>query len=799
LCCTPHLFFRSGAAASHGTVCFGREADTIVRRFNKLVSKGWVPVVLNTLVLPVSHAATPFIVSDIRIEGLQHVEATTAYSYLPIKRGDRFTDDSASNIVRRLYATGFFSDVKVSTDGDVVVVQVEERPAIATIDFAGIHEFEKDNLTKALKSVGLSAGAYYDKALIDKAEQELKHQYLTRGYYAAEVTTTVSPVDQNRVDVLFSVVEGPSAKIRQINFIGNHVFDDSTLNDEMQESAPNWFSWYTKNDLYTKDKLTGDLENVRNFYLDRGYLEFNIGSTQVQLTPDKKEMYITVAVHEGEPYTVSGIRLDGNLLDRQEELQKLVTIKAGDLFSAQKLKATTKALVQKLGDYGYAFATVNAVPQIDQVHHRVDLTLRVDPGRRIYVRHITIEGNTRTRDEVVRREMRQMEDAWFDSSRLQLSKDRINRLGYFTDVEVTTVPVEGAQDQVDIDVKVTEKPTGSLTLGVGYGSGEGPIISAGVSQDNVFGSGTSLALNVNTSSVARTLTVSQTDPYFTIDGIKRITDAYYRTTYPLYYSSTTDTSFRIVTFGVDTKFGIPFSESDMVYFGLGLEQNRLDVDATTPQSYIDYVNQFGRVSNNVPLTVGWSRDDRDSALIPSRGYYTQANLEYGTPIATTTYYKADVQAQYYYSFARGFILGFNFQGGYGNGLDGKPFPIFKNYYAGGIGSVRGYEPGSLGPRDVTTGDPIGGSRMLVGNIEMTVPLPGTGYDRTLRVFTFTDAGNVWGSEGNSIGANGLRYSYGVGLEWISPIGPLKLDYALPIVRHPGDQYQTFQFQIGTSF
>jgi outer membrane protein insertion porin family len=754
---------------------------------------------VNALIMPLSHAATPFVVRDIRVEGLQHIETSTVYSYIPIKRGDRFTDESGSDIVRQLYATGFFADVKVSADGDVVVVQVAERPAIATIDFAGIHEFDKDNLTKALKSVQLSAGAYYDKALIDKAEQELKRQYLTRGYYAADVTTTISPIDRNRVGVLFTVVEGPSAKIRQINFVGNHVFDDRTLNDEMQESAPNWFSWYTKNDLYTKDKLAGDLDNIRNFYLDRGYLEFSIESTQVQLTADRKEMYLTVSVHEGQPYTVSSIGLEGKLLDRKAELEKLVTIKAGDLFSAQKLQATTKAVVQKLGDYGYAFAMVNAVPKIDQEHHRVDLTLKVDPSRRVYIRHVTIEGNTRTRDEVVRREMRQMEDAWFDSSRLVLSKDRINRLGYFTDVEVTTVPVEGTPDQADIVVKVTEKPTGSLTLGLGYGSGDGPIISAGVSQDNVFGSGTSLALNVNTSSTARALSVSQTDPYFTIDGIKRITDAYYRTSYPLYYSSTTDTSFRVITFGADTKFGIPFSESDMVYFGLGLEQNRLDVDSTTPQSYIDYVNQFGRVSNNVPVSIGWSRDNRDSALVPSRGYYMQANAEYGTPIATTTYYKGDVQAQYYYSFARGFVLGLNFQGGYGNGLDGKPYPIFKNYYAGGIGSVRGYEPGSLGPRDVTTGDPIGGSRMLVGNIETTFPLPGTGYDRTLRVFAFVDGGNVWGNEGNSVGANGLRYSYGVGLEWISPIGPLKLDYALPIVRHAGDQYQKFQFQIGTSF
>jgi outer membrane protein insertion porin family len=408
-----------------------------------------------------------------------------------------------------------------------------------------------------------------------------------------------------------------------------------------------------------------------------------------------------------------------------------------------------------------------------------------------------VVGNTRTRDEVVRREMRQLESSWFDSNRLALSKDRVNRLGYFTDVDVTTVPVEGSPDQVDVDVKVTEKPTGAITLGAGYSSTDKVVLSAGVSQDNVFGSGTSLALNVNTAKTYRTLTVTQTDPYFTVDGIKRITDVYYRTTYPLYNFN--DTSFRIITVGADLKFGIPFSEADTVYFGVGLEQNRLDIDSSTPQSYKDYVAEFGHVVNNVPLTVGWARDDRDSALVPSRGYYLQSNGEVGTPLGGTQYYKADVQAQYYYSFARGFILGLNLQGGYGNGFAGKAYPIFKNYYAGGIGSVRGYEAGSLGPTDQTTGDPIGGSRMVVANVEMTVPLPGTGWDRTLRVFTFMDAGNVWGNEGNSTGANGLRYSYGAGLEWISPIGPLKLSLGFPVVRHTTDKYQVFQFQIGTSF
>ncbi|RQQ59390.1 outer membrane protein assembly factor BamA [Burkholderia stagnalis] len=745
-----------------------------------------------------AHAAAPFVVQDIKIEGLQRVEPGSVFAYLPIKQGDTFTDDKASEAIRALYATGFFNDVRIATQGSVVIVQVQERPAIASIDFTGTKEFDKDNLTKALRAVGLADGRYYDKALVDKAEQELKRQYLTRGFYAAEVNTTVTPVDANRVSILFAVAEGPSAKIRQINFIGNKAFKTSTLRDEMQLSTPNWFSWYTKNDLYSKEKLTGDLEAVRSYYLNRGYLEFNIESTQVSISPDKKDMYMTVTLHEGEPYTVSGIKLAGNLLDREAELNKLIKIKAGDRFSAEKLQQTTKAIVDKLGQYGYAFATVNAQPDIDQANHKVNLTLVVDPSRRVYVRRINIVGNTRTRDEVVRREMRQLESSWFDSGRLALSKDRVNRLGYFTDVDVATVPVEGTNDQVDVNVKVAEKPTGAITLGAGFSSTDKVVLSAGVSQDNVFGSGTSLAVNVNTAKSYRTLTVTQVDPYFTVDGIKRITDVYYRTYQPLYYS--TNSSFKIVSAGGNMKFGIPFSEVDTIYFGAGFEQNRLDVDSNTPQSYQAYVNEFGRVSNTVPLTVAWSRDARDSALIPSRGYFTQANIEYGVPVGKIQYYKADLQAQYYYSFSRGFILGMNIQGGYGNGI-GNPYPIFKNYYAGGIGSVRGYEPSSLGPRDSKTNDPIGGSKMVVGNIELTFPLPGTGYDRTLRVFTFVDGGNVWGNApgGTSTGANGLRYGYGVGLAWISPIGPLKLSLGFPIQKNEGDKYQKFQFQIGTAF
>ncbi|MBU6491722.1 MAG: outer membrane protein assembly factor BamA [Burkholderiales bacterium] len=745
-----------------------------------------------------AHAVTPFVVKDIRVEGLRRIEPGTVFAYLPVKTGELFNDEKGTEAIRALYATGLFSDVSVEeAPGDILVIHVDERPAISSVDFLGIKEFDKDALTKALSAVGLAVGQSFNRNLLDKAEQELKRQYLTRGYYAAEVKTTVTPMDSNRVGIQFSVTEGPKAEIRQINFVGNKAFSASDLRAEMELGTPNWFSWYSKNDLYSKEKLTGDLEKLRSFYLNRGYLEFNIDSTDVSITPDKQSMYLTLNLHEGEPYKVSGVKVVGDMLGKRDAIEKLVQLKAGDTFSAAKLQGTTKAITSMLGNYGFAFASVSAQPQVDRKNHTVALTLVVDPGRRFYVNKINIVGNSRTRDVVIRREMRQLESSWFDAAKLKLSKDRINRLGYFTDVDVTTQPVAGSPDQVNITVKVKEKPTGTINVGAGFSSTDKVVLTAGISQDNVFGSGTSLSMNVNTGKTYRTLTVTQVDPYFTVDGISRITDLYYRTYQPLLLTSNSD--FRINTTGGSLKFGIPFSENDTVYFGIGMEQTKLHLtnDGTTPQRYIDYANQFGYVSNNYPFTIGWSRDTRDSALVPTEGHYQQANIEVGTPIGTTKYYRAFYQHQFYYPIARGYTLSMNGEIGYGHGFGGEPFPIFKNYYAGGIGSVRGYSPSSLGPHD-TNGDPLGGASELIGNIEMSFPLPGTGYDRTLRVFTFLDGGNVF-DEGQPYKLNELRYSYGFGLSWISPIGPLKISMGFPLVRKAGDQYQKFQFQVGTSF
>ncbi|PLC40897.1 outer membrane protein assembly factor BamA [Ralstonia pickettii] len=742
-----------------------------------------------------AHAVEPFVVKDIRVEGVQRVEPGTVFGYLPVKVGETFTDEKGAESIRALYNTGFFKDVQIRSEGNVLVVRVEERPAISQLEFIGFKEFDKEALRRTLRGVGVAEARYYDKSLIDRAEQEIKRQYVSRGYYAAEVTTTVTPVDANRVSITFTVDEGPTAKIRQINIVGNKAFKEGDLRDEMQLSTPNWLSWYTKNDLYSKQKLTADLEALRSFYLDRGYLEFAIESTQVSITPDKKDIYLTLNIHEGEQYKVSDIKLTGELLGKQAEMERLIKLKQGDVFSSAKLSSTTKSITDLLGTYGYAFATINPQPQINQSDRTVALTLVVDPGRRVYVRRVNVVGNSKTRDEVVRREMRQMEASWFDGEKLQLSQNRVNRTGYFTDANITTEDVPGTTDQVDVNVNVTEKPTGQINLGVGFSSTDKLVLSAGIRQDNVFGSGTSLGLDVNTSKSNRTIAVTQFDPYFTVDGISRSTELYYRTYRPLYYTG--DQDYRVVQQGGNVKFGVPFSETDTVFFGIGYERTTIDVTTNTPLAYQNYVAKNGRITNNFPITIGWSKDQRDSALVPTRGRYQQANLEFGIPGGDLQYFRAYYQHQYFYPLSKSFTMAFNNEIGYGHGYGGKDFPVFKNYYAGGIGSVRGYETSTLGPRDAN-GVAIGGASKFVGNVEFIFPLPGSGVDRTVRLFTFFDYGNVF-AEGQPYKLGDMRYSTGFGLSWLSPIGPLKISMGFPIKRKTEDQTQRFQFQIGTAF
>lgn len=754
-----------------------------------------------------ANAAAPFVVKDIRVEGLQRVEPGTVFSYLPVKVGETFNDEKGAEAIRALFNTGFFKDVKVEVDNGVLVVLVDERPTIARVEFTGLKEFDKDTIIKALRTVGVAEARYFDKALIDKAEQELKRQYISKGFYDSEIVTTVAPVERNRVSVFFNIEEGTISKISKINIIGNKEISEGTIRDEMSLSEGNWVSWYTKNNLYSKQKLTADLESIRSMYLNRGYLEFAIDATQVSISPDKKGVYITINLREGKKYKVRDIKLGGELLGKEEEFKKLIQIKKGDTYSSAKLNEATKAMSDLLGTYGYAFASITPQPDIQRDAQEVDLLLMVDPGKRAYVRKINVVGNSKTRDTVIRREMRQMESSWYDADKLKLSKDRINRLGYFTDVDLNTQEVPGSNDQVDINVKVSEKPTGNFTIGAGFSSTEKLILSAGINQENAFGTGTSIGLNVNTGTISRTLVLSQYDPYFTEDGISRYTDVYYRTSRPLYYLG--DADYSIITAGSSLKFGIPYSETGKVFFGIGVEALQLNTSPNTPQLYQDYANKFSPgdgsgynniTTFNVPLTVGWSLDRRDSALVPTKGTFQQFSFEFGTPIADLQYYRGYYQQQLFLPVTKSNVLSFNGEIGYGIAYGSNPFPIMKNYYVGGIGSVRGYAPGSLGPQtyNQTLGinQSTGGSSKLVGNMEYTFPMPGAGTDKTLRFFGFFDAGNVYDGAPSF---SGLRYSYGLGISWISPLGPLKFSYGIPIGVKDTDNVQNLQFQIGSAF
>jgi outer membrane protein insertion porin family len=721
-----------------------------------------------------------------------------------VQVGETFTPEKSAEAIKALYSTGFFRDVQIQAQGNVLIVIVEERPTISRIEFTGMKEFDPEVVRKSLKAVGVAEARFYDKALVDKAEQELKRQYVGKGMYAADVVATVTPVERNQVAIFFNVDEGPIAKIQEINFIGNSVFSESTLRSEMQLKTGGWLSWYSKDNLYSKQKLTADLENIRSYYLNRGYLEFVIESTQVSITPDKKGIYLTISIREGTKFTVKNVRLAGDLLGKEAELIQLVSLKPGDTFSSSKLTESTKAIAEILGSYGYAFATVNPQPDIRRELSEVDLTLVVDPGRRVYVRQVNVTGNAKTRDLVIRREIRQFESAWFDSEKIELSKKRLGRLGYFTETDVTTQDVPGSPDQVDVNVKVAEKPTGAISLGAGYSSTEKLILSAGVNQENAFGTGTSVGVNFSLGKINQNLTLSNYDPYFTEEGISRYTDLYYRSSKPLYYVG--DPDYQIKSVGSNIKFGVPYTEVDKIFYGTGIEIFNITATQNSPIPYQNYVTSYGKTippgqlqTYNIPITVGWSRDGRDSALIPSSGSLEQLSAEVGTPIGDINFYRLFGQYQKFHSFSKGNILSFNGEIGYSQSYGNHPFPITKNYFVGGIGSVRGYAPGSLGPKYFNpytgTYQPTGGQSKIVTNIEYTVPVPGSGVDKTLRVFGFVDGGNVFGQQMDLQ----LRYSYGLGLSWISPLGPLKFSYGVPINATPLDNVQRLQFQVGTAF
>ena len=738
-----------------------------------------------------SSAFDPFTVRDIRVEGLQRTEPGTIFGYLPVKVGERMTNEGASQAIRALYATGFFTDVRLEVDGDVLIVTVQERPAIASVEISGSKEFSADQLRAALRGVGLSDGRIFDKAQLERAEQEIKRQYINRGRYAAQVQTTVTPLERNRVGVSFQISEGDVARIRQINFVGNKVFSESELLGLMRQRTPGWLTWYSKLDQYSRDRLSADLETIRSHYQNRGYLEFNIESTQVQITPDRRDIFITINVIEGERYTVSDVRFAGDLLVPEADLRRLLRLKTGETFSRERLTESTKAMTERLGDEGYAFANVNAVPEIDRQKRTASFTFFVDPGRRVYVRRVNVAGNTRTRDEVIRREIRQFEGGWYNAEALTRSRRRVDRLGYFSEVNIETPAVPGANDQVDVNVSVVERATGNLLFGAGFASGDGLILQGSVSQNNIFGSGNALALQLNTGRVNRVASMSFTNPYFTSDGVSAGVDVYRRTYDP---SSLGLGNYLTKTAGIGFRLGIPVTEDVTVNVGLTTEQTDITTYADSPKRYIDFVNTFGSSNVAVFTTVGFAIDRRDSRIYTTRGTFQRAFAEVTIPGSDLEYYRLNYIGQYFLPLTRDITLQLTGDIGVGHGLGGKPLPFYRNYFVGGINSVRGYSTGSVGPRDADN-TPIGGSHKMVGNVELLFPFPGLRNDRSVRLSAFFDAGYA----DDSFTTRNIRYSTGLAVTWVSPFGPLKLSGAKPLNNESTDRLQRFQFTFGSAF
>ncbi|MHB8454727.1 MAG: outer membrane protein assembly factor BamA [Acidiferrobacterales bacterium] len=746
------------------------------------------------------YAIESFVVRDIRVVGLQRISAGTVFNYLPIKVGDTVTEVGARDAIKALFKTGFFKDVRLDRSGSTLVVTVAERPSIDSIKITGSKELDEATLKKGLKQVGLAEGRVLDSSVLDRTEQELKSQYFARGHYAVQVKTMVTPLPRNRVAIKIAVSEGRVAKIQQIDIVGNHSFSDKELLGTFKLSTPKIFSFLTKHDQYSQQQLEGDLENLRSFYQNRGFLEFNIDSTQVSITPDKQQIFITVNISEGKRYRVSGYKLAGTLILPEKKLRTLISIKPGDVFSRQEVIDSSKRISDRLGDDGYAFANVNAIPDINHKNDTVSFTFFVDPGHRVYVRRVNFFGNNATDDEVLRREMRQFEGAWFSASKIKRSRERLQRLGFFDDVNIETPAVPGTSDQVDVNVTVKERLVNNFMAGIGYSDVEGLLLNANVTFKNLFGTGKQLSTSIDTSSYDKHVDISYVNPYYTIDGVSRSVSVYESR---INASAANIAAYNSNTVGAGVLYGIPISENRTISVGLAFERVALSVNSTSALVAQNFVNNYGSDNSVVKANFGWDRNTLDDPIFPTKGTFERASAEVAVPGSDLEYYLVTLMAGAYHQVGKRYSVKvrgeYDYGDGYGNTQD---LPFYKNFYAGGSSTVRGYRADTLGPKDVNGPYPtlpIGGNRRILGNASFLFPVPGTAPDnKSMRLSVFSDAGMVYGP-GDTLSLGQLRYSAGLAFHWYSPVGPLSLSLAAPLNKKPGDNTEAFQFTLGTSF
>lgn len=760
------------------------------------------------MAVAVSALAAEFRISDIRVEGLQRIAAGTVFNYLPVQVGDTTTDDVTASIIRTLYATGFFKDVRVERDGTVLVVWVQERPAVAEINISGNKDIETEALMEGLKDIGLAEGRTFDRSLLDRIELELERQYYARGRYGVLIQSTVSPLERNRVAVSIDITEGLTARIKQINIIGNQAFEEKELLELFKLGPTKWHSFYSRNDQYSKQKLGGDLETLRSFYLDRGYIQFEIKSTQVSISADKKDIYVTVSIDEGDVYRVSDMKLAGEPSVPVEELFPLIKMRRGDVFSRKVTTESSERISKKLGNEGYAFANVNTIPEIDEETKQVAVIFFVDPGKRVYVRRVNTKGNTRTRDEVLRREMRQMEAAWFSSDLVKQSRERLQRLGYFEEVNIETPAVPGSADEVDVNVSVVEKESGNLLAGLGYSQSQGIIFSSSITQNNFLGTGKRVSFAFNNSSSNRLYRLAYTNPYYTIDGISRGFELSYRET-DFEELNSIDYFTDVGIAGVS--FGLPISDTSRA--GLGVRYQYTKFTPGFSLLALIFEQENGNKYNDFLLTASYTKDTRDRAVFPAKGGLQSLRAEVSVPGSDLQFYRLTYRHRRYIPLTRRFTFSFNADLGYGDGIgDTDGLPFFENFFAGGPKTVRGWRENTLGPRETTLEEnPSGGNIKIVGSLEIFAPPPIEGdFAKTLRLGAFFDFGNVWTTSNPTIGdfelvaptgfsLSDIRYSAGLSVSWLSPIGALSASVAYPFNEKDGDDTQVFQFGIGQTF
>lgn len=745
-----------------------------------------------------ANAAESFVIRDIRVEGLQRISAGTVFNYLPVKVGDTVTERDTQEALRALFKTGFFRDARLERQGDVLIVSVAERPSIADIRITGTDEFSEEDLKKALKEIGLAEGRVFNRSLMDRVEQEMRQQYFARGFYAVTIKPTVTPLERNRVGIRFDVIEGKPARIREINLIGNQSFPDKKLLDLFALGPAPWYAFFTSADQYSRQKLSADLEALRNFYQDQGYLGFNIDSTQVSITPDKENIYITINIAEGKKYTFTGFKLAGTFVVPEKELEKLVTVKPGSTFSRKGVTESTKAIIDRLANDGYAFANVNAAPDIDKEKSEVFFTFFVDPGRRVYVRRVGFSGNIATRDEVLRREMRQLEGGWYAADKIQRSRVRLQRLGFFDDVNVETPAVPDSPDQVDVNVAVKERHTGNLLVGVGYSNADGVLLNASITQSNLFGTGKELSFSIDNSRSTTNFNVRYLNPYHTPDGISRGFSLFNS---KVDASRANTAAYDVQTTGAGVFYGIPLTELTSINLGMDVEQITIKTGSDTAQVAQDFVSRHGNTNNLLVGNVGWASDSLDSTLLPTSGVIQRVNGEVGVPGSDLEYYKINYLLGRYWPVGTRSSLRLKGEIGYGEGFGStNELPFFKNYFAGGSNTIRGFKSRSLGPRDARyPDDPIGGNKRVLANAELFFPVPGSSRDnKAMRMSWFVDSGMVWG-ESQKIELAELRYSTGLSFNWFSPVGPLSFSYGIPLRKKTEDKTEGFQFTLGVPF